>query len=142
MKNHRILTVLGVAAVLSACQTTQTQPSESRFDKIDANKDGKLSRAEADDYYVTRIFKSRDKNDDGNLTWKEWYVQGAGLSKARFDKYDTNKDGSISLDEARVYGSKSKLLNDAFREADTDKDGYLSRGEAQAYYGSKEGSPY
>lgn len=141
MNKYLTLSILGLATVLVACQTTQPHPSQSRFDKVDTNKDGKLSRAEADKYFVTVIFESRDRNHDERLTWEEWNVPGAGLSKARFDKYDTNKDGWISLDEALVYGQQSKMLNETFRSADTDKDGYLSRAETLAYYGSKEGAP-
>lgn len=136
-----VLSLAGLLALLAACQTTQTQPGNRRFQKIDTNKDGKLSRLEVDDYFVTDIFESRDSNHDGKLTWQEWNVQGAGLNKARFYGQDRDKDGAVSLDEARAYGRKSKLLNQAFNEADTDRDGYLTQAEARAYYGSKEGAP-
>lgn len=137
------MTVLGVATLcaFTACQTSQTQPSKHRFEKVDSSKDGKISRDEGNDYYVTRIFKSRDLNDDGKMTWEEWNVQGANVSKERFYKYDADKNGSISLDEARVYGRQNKLLNQAFDEGDKDKDGFLSRDEAIDFYGSKEGAP-
>ena len=135
------LSLTGLLISLTACHTTQTQPGNRRFQKVDTNKDGKLSRSEVDDYFVTDIFEGRDTNHDGKLTWEEWNVQGADVNKARFYSHDRDKDGTVSLDEARAYGRKSKLLNQAFNEADTDKDGYLTQAEARAYYGSKEGAP-
>lgn len=145
MIKRPILTALGFVAALgalTACQSTQKQSSKGRFEKIDVNKDGKISRDEASDHFVIRVFKSRDKNDDLVLAWQEWNVEGAGASKTRFDSHDTNKDGSISLDEARAYGREDEMLKRAFGGADSDKDGYLSPAEVQDYYGSKEGAPH
>ena len=118
-------------ALFAGCQTTQTQPGTTRFDKADTNKDGKLSRAEATDYFVTDLFESRDTNHDKKLTWQEWNVPGADVSKARFDSRDTNKDGVISLDEALVAGRKDSYFAKAFVAADTNKDGFVTKQEAQ-----------
>lgn len=54
---------------------------------------------------------------------------------------DTDKDGGLSLEEARAYGRKRDLFSAEFRDADTNHDGYVTREEAQVYYASKEGSP-
>ena len=144
MNQNPILSRLVLAcaiALFAGCQTTQTQPGTTRFDKADTNKDGKLSRAEATDYFVTDLFESRDTNHDKKLTWQEWNVPGAGVSKARFDSRDTNKDGVISLDEALVAGRKDSYFAKAFVAADKNKDGFVTKQEAQAYYASKEGPP-
>ena len=74
-------------------------------------------------------------------TWEEWNVPGANRSKAAFDAADLNKDGSLSLDEAKAYARKSGLFQKEFREADTNHDGYVTLEEAKAYYASKEGPP-
>jgi hypothetical protein len=136
------ITVAATATVFTSCRTTtSTAPSEDRFAKADTNHDGKLSRDEANTYFVTIIFESRDLNHDGKLTWEEWNVPGSGRSKARFDAADTNKDGSVSLDEAVAYGRKRDVYKKEFDEADTNHDGYVSKAEAQAYSASKEGPP-
>jgi Ca2+-binding EF-hand superfamily protein len=128
-------------ALFAGCQTTQTQPGTTRFDKADTNKDGKLSRAEATDFFVTDLFESRDTNHDKKLTWQEWNVPGAGVSKAKFNSRDTNKDGAISFDEALVAGRTDSVFSKVFVTADTNKDGYVTREEAKAYYASQEGPP-
>jgi len=126
---------------LSGCQSMQTEPSDTRYETADSNKDGKLSRAEATDYFVSDLFESRDANRDNNLTWEEWNVPGAGLSKSKFSSRDTNKDGMISRNEALVAGRKDSGFARAFVAADTDKDGYVTKVEAKSYYASKEGPP-
>ena len=87
------------------------------------------------------IFDSRDLNHDGQLTWAEWNVADSGESKANFDAADTNKDGSLSLNEALAFGRKRGVFKKEFQEADTNHDGYVTREEAKAYYASKEGPP-
>ena len=137
-----------VLTAITSCKTTSNSTTantpavtEDAFAKADRNRDGKLSRNEANDYFVTKIFEGADQNHDGKVTWKEWNVPGSGRSKARFDAADTNKDGSVSLAEAQAYGRKRGVFNKEFDEADTNHDGYVTREEAQAYYASKEGPP-
>jgi hypothetical protein len=135
-----------IAAILSltisACQTTtKTTSSSDRFAEADTNHDGKLDRNEARDFYVGAVFASRDLNHDGNLLWSEWHVPGATESKARFDAADKDKNGSLSLAEAKAYAAQRGVLADNFRAADANHDGFLTREEAQAYSGSHEGPP-
>ncbi len=138
--------VVGCCLVFVSCATTNqtgsaTGEAPDRFAQADANHDGKLSPDEASDYLVGQIFASRDFNHDGKLTWEEWNVPGAGRSKAKFNAADTNKDGSLSLQEALAYGRKRHAFEKEFREADTNHDGYVSREEAHAFVASTEGPP-
>ena len=131
-----------IFTTVTSCKTTTSNTAtEDRFAQADRNHDGKLSRNEANDYFVTQIFAGSDQNHDGKLTWAEWNVPGSGQSKARFDAADANKDGTVSLAEALAYGRKKGAFNKEFAEADTNHDGYVTREEAQAYYASKEGLP-
>jgi Ca2+-binding EF-hand superfamily protein len=142
MKKTITLIVIPLAVIaFSSCKTTSSPPSEDRFAKVDTNHDGKLSRNEASDYFVTSVFDGRDLNRDGKLTWDEWNVPGSGRSKANFDAADTNKGGSLSLDEALANGRKRGVFKEEFQEADNNHDGYVTREEAKAYYASKEGPP-
>src|SRR5437660_11135569 len=105
-----IFSFLFLITVFNSYQTTQSPSADERFAKADTNHDGKLSPAEASDYFVEQIFASRDFNHDGKLTWEEWNVPGANRSKAAFDAADLNKDGSMSLDEEKDYARKSWLF--------------------------------
>jgi hypothetical protein len=143
----RISLATGTLLALAGCATSGNQMGSTgevtpdRFAQADANHDGKLSPDEASDYFVGQIFASRDLNHDGKLTWKEWNVPGAGRSKAKFDTADTNKDGSLSLEEALAYGRKRHAFGKQFSEADTNRDGYVTREEAHAFVADTEGPP-
>jgi Ca2+-binding EF-hand superfamily protein len=142
MKNFLVLVALSgaaIAATLTSCQTTSESSGANEFAKTDRNRDGKLSRDEASDYLANTMFASRDANEDGNLTWEEWTVPGERQGKARFNAADTNKDGSLSRDEALAYGRNRRVFGENFRSADTNHDGFVTREEVQAYYGSREG---
>ncbi len=75
--------------------------------RLDADKDGKITRAEAKPLadrapngaaMVDRIWSRLDANKDGVITRAEI---DAG-AKRRFDLGDTNKDGSLSKDEIQA----------------------------------------
>ena len=133
---------LGLAiAALVSCTTTTPTATTDRFASADLNHDGKLSPAEARGYIVHAVVTGRDANRDGKLTWAEWNVPGTGKSKARFDAADTNKDGSLSMEEAAAVARERGLFKESFQAADTNDDGFVTRAEVQAYYASTEGPP-
>ena len=141
-KTITLIVISFAVIVFSSCKTTTSPPSEDRFAKADTNHDDKLSPTEASDYFVVIIFDARDLNHDGKLTWAEWNVPGSGRSRADFNAADTNKDGSLSLNEALAYGRKRGVFKKEFQEADTNHDGYVTREEANIYYASREGPPH
>lgn len=111
-----------------------------RFDGLDRNNDGSLSRAEwtADD----RIFEVLDVNDDRLLSRSEFrearrrYLEnqrGERLDQLedRFRDNDDNRDGRVSLNE--WWGR-----DEEFDRLDRNNDGYLSWGEvAERIRGSR-----
>lgn len=125
---------LALAFALSACTTTKPD----RFATADANKDGKLSAVEVNDYFVLAVFEGRDTNKDGKITKAEWNPQISKTDSLEFDKRDANKDGAVTSAEASAYAMKKGTYTAAVKEADTNKDGVITREEATAYYGSKE----
>jgi Ca2+-binding EF-hand superfamily protein len=137
----------GAVFALAGCATTSHQMQATsegtpdRFARADSNHDGKLSPDEASDYFVGQIFASRDFNHDGKLTWKEWNVPGADRSRAKFNAADTDKDGSLSLQEALAYGRERHAFRKEFQQADKNHDGYVTREEAKAYVADTEGPP-
>jgi len=108
------------------------------FSPADANHDGKLSRDEASDFIVIRVFVARDSNHDGRMTLEEW-IGGDPTRSADFKKRDANNDGIVTMEEAIAYGRASGVVIDIMREADTDHDGALTLAEVTAYYASREG---
>lgn len=140
MKKSLLPIIIATAGLtLTSCQTPQGPQESDRFDAADTNHDGKLSPAEASDYFVSTVFAARDANHDGKLTWEEWNVPGSGRTKQRFDSADADKDGSVSREEAIARGRKMHLFRQEFNDADTNHDGYVSKAEAEAYHASKEG---
>ena len=140
--------LIPLLASLSGCATNKNlQPAqatpttgEGGFELADENHDGKLSRAEANDFLVGEIFDAIDVNHDGRVTKEEWSA-GKSRSMAEFKRRDSNGDGILTKEEALKYGRGHGVANKAFAEADKNHDGFLSRAEVQAYYASREGSP-
>ena len=132
----KIPRLLPAAAVLfAACQTT----APSRFDLADTDRNGSLTRAEMSDAQVTATFNSRDADKDGKLTAAEWLVPGDDAGARQFAERDSNKDGIVTLDEAKAWGRASDRSAALLKEADTNRDGAVDRSEAVAYYGKSEG---
>lgn len=117
-----------------------------RFDRLDANHDGRLSVAEWPgdpaafdrldvnrDRFLTRDelrrrgdegnrFDRLDVNHDGRLAVSEWPGD-----RVTFDRLDLNHDGFLTRDELRQ--QFDDRLDRAFRNLDTNADGRLSRAE-------------
>lgn len=70
---------------------------ERRFQALDRNADGKITRDELprQDSRIAQL----DKNGDGAVSADEF---SKGML-ARFDAWDTNKDGSVTTEERRGY---------------------------------------
>lgn len=111
------------------------------FSTLDANKDGKVERAEAEAFHkkavatVDRLkreaattFSRLDTNKD-NMLSREEYLSIAGNSPPKemwFDGNDANKDGRVELNEA------VRRVQITFDALDTNKDGKLSAPEKAA----------
>lgn len=117
-----------------------------RFDRLDANHDGRLSVAEWPgdpavfdrldvnrDRFLTRDelrqrgdegnrFDRLDVNHDGRLSVSEWPGD-----RVTFDRLDLNRDGFLTRDELRQ--QFDDRLDRAFRNLDTNADGRVSRAE-------------
>ena len=80
-------------------------------------------------------FKSADKDNDGTLDKTEAAAMPR-VSK-NFDKIDTDKDGTVSMDEVKAAMMHAKQSmhekgEAAFKKADADNDGTLDKTEAKA----------
>jgi hypothetical protein len=116
---------------LDEIQAAHKERAAKHFADKDANKNGKLERAE-----VPRIpdemWTRLDQNKDGTLTPDELANKGgrfAEHAQKHFQHVDTNSDGAISKDEALAGVDKR------FARMDTNSDGVLTQEEMKAHRG-------
>lgn len=150
MKRHTTFLAALIAAsptllLAAAPATTGTAPGrdasreDAWFQRLDTNKDGAISKEEAQaaaDQRIAHTFDKLDANHDGLITQAEVTAshearraEMQAQAAERFKQADTNGDGLLSKDEA----SKSMpRLARGFDRLDTNKDGQLSPEELQA----------
>ncbi|EGD10620.1 putative calcium-binding protein [Xanthomonas vesicatoria ATCC 35937] len=106
----------------------------AQFDRLDTNKDGKLSRDERPRHrgpgregrgdWMAKF----DTNKDGRISREE--AKADPKFAARFEQMDVNKDGFVDRADREL---RMQQHRDAwFAKADTDKDGKLSKAEFDA----------
>lgn len=113
------------------------------FKQADTDGNGTLSRAEVEKamHHLTSKFDSIDANQDGQLSrgelkaWKKTQ-RGERQAKAaeRFKHADTDGDGAISRAEA---GKHAPRLAKKFDQIDSNHDGRLAPEELRAYRQAK-----
>jgi len=126
-------------SVLNALPADGPRPQVSvneLFDRLDANNDGRIGPQEAKaDASIDRLFESADRNNTNALDRAELEdalrmsapvaAGTSGSEDALFARYDANRDGMISAQEAQA---DPELLR-WFAAADSDRNGALTRGE-------------
>jgi Ca2+-binding EF-hand superfamily protein len=97
--------------------------------KRDGDGDGRISREEAAKMpHLAKKFDALDTNKDGYLTRDEMRAARAEHMKMRFDSIDSDKDGFLSRAEVE---SRAPMLKEHFNRIDTNGDGKLSPAELQ-----------
>lgn len=103
---------------------------KSLFDKVDSNKDGKLSLSEMNEWYYTMAAELKQTKEK-NLTQ---------IAKQAFDTYDKDKDGSLNKKELAYLTSSlgSTLthaeLDTAHAAMDTNGDGKITFTEFKTWF--------
>jgi Ca2+-binding EF-hand superfamily protein len=90
---------------LQQLMTVRNQQVKSQFDRMDTNKDGKLSYDEFSAAAPTvkanetpdQLFTELDTNKDGKISAEEFRAP----KLAQFNAVDFNKDGTVTVDELR-----------------------------------------
>jgi Ca2+-binding EF-hand superfamily protein len=149
MLSLRLLAVgLSIALVapvaLAQTHATQAKPAAAPaaqllwIGDLDTNQDGRISPQEVvSQPQLAKAFASMDLNHDGYIANSEvqtlWQQRIAATNAQqrterlqRFDKADANKDGKLSLAEAKA---GMPQVAAAFTVLDTQKHGYLTREE-------------
>lgn len=149
--------VAGVATAQQAQTPDQTPDQSSRWMTqlmlMDTDKDGQITKAEADTYRAEQQ-KAMDANGDGTISMDEMKagmarmmgVEPTGrvgqMGEMRFAKLDTNGDGALSADEMAADNRFTRI----FKRIDQNGDGTLGKEElaqaqawAQEHRGKKHG---
>lgn len=127
MKKLHILS-LAVAATLASTIAFAQNAAPNRHAKPDANGDRVITREEAaKSPWLASRFDQLDKNKDGKLTRDELPrhragMRGRGGMMGGMGPMDTNHDGRISRAEANEFAAR-------FDQMDVNKDGYLDRAD-------------
>lgn len=125
--------VLGVL-VLGGCATApkkQVPTVEALWKKADADSDGKVSRAEYQDFMFEQMFVVCDPSGDGFITVEEYVADGG--TAAEFRKLNVSGTGKLSLDEAKKSPMLQQRLTALFDEADANHSGYVTWDEFQVW---------
>ncbi len=123
-----VLTFTAVCVCLSGpvCAQSLTPPDwKEGFRAHDKNRDGKIDRAEFQEWMVD-VFFLRDRGHKGYLVYDD--VKDA-MSAERFKSQDKSGDGKVRLQE---------FLNALFQDfaaADVNQDGVLTTEEVAVYIG-------
>jgi len=101
---------------------------QGRFGRADADRDGSLTRQEADALRPAR------RRQDGGTPSPEQTARYARFGDMMFRGIDANRDGRVTLDEVRP------MVEARFRGLDADGDNAVSRSEIpQGRHGSRHG---
>jgi hypothetical protein len=111
----RLLVLLPLAAILSACQTPP---------KNLADWDVPLTLRTVGPAYADYVIERTGATKDGRVTLVEWTK--AGGSKKGLLLVDQNKDGAVTRTELIRFGSNKKFLDFTRRYTDFHKDNKLT----------------
>ena len=103
-----------------------------KFEEMDANADGQLSKAEME-AFAKAHFATMDKNNDGKLSADEMAQDAAKRMQKRQErmikKMDTDDDGLLSFEEMNAKAQKRGAK--MFDRLDANQDGLLSKEEME-----------
>ena len=132
--NMNKLTWLAMAVLLS-CAACTAKESEKAKESTEATQPKEATQEARKGNSIEEDFRRLDANKDGSISRDETQSVGTEVLRAHFDNFDTDKNGTLSLQEitAFVQAQQAQLerqRNEAFSRIDTDHDGGISKDEA------------
>lgn len=142
MKTRNTLIALTLAGLTAATLSSVVlaEPGDgpmSRFpfDAVDADKDGKVTKAEFDAFRASQA-AAIDTDQDGKVTVEEMTAahlvrmseRATTMAAEMVEQLDTDGDGALSADEMAARPAPARL----FDRADADGDGAVSKAEFDA----------
>lgn len=133
-RNSLLLAMLATGVIAAGTLVAAPQDGEGRMghrmagmmEKVDANKDGNISRAEHDAMRAAHLAQL-DANNDGYVTYAEHKAAMEARMQAGFTKrHDKNGDGRVSVDEIGGHGEGM------FERMDANNDGIVTPEEMKA----------
>ena len=124
--------VLVVAAATSGCNSLlgPLPGPPTLFEQMDADHDGKLSRAEFSAGFADAMLTVHNLSREGLITPAQWNsVERPGRAGSSFGRLDENHDGKLSRAEMSSGRERDAAVNAIFDRIDTNHDGYISREE-------------
>lgn len=138
-----VAAALGLVTLAGGCATSSAPPAqsstseiESRFRKLDADGDGKVTRAEFNAGFADQLFAIYNRQKDGVITKAEWEaVERANESRTEssFRALDRNHDGRLTRGELTSGPRRDAVVKRLFDRIDTNHDGILTLAEARAF---------
>jgi Ca2+-binding EF-hand superfamily protein len=105
--------------------------SQRILQRVDADKDGKISKAEFD-AEGSKLFARLDDNGDGKIAENEMPQRHwARFGGQMFDRMDADKDGKVTKAEFQAAGDKM------FQRMDKNGDGIIEKDEMQKPHGDQ-----
>lgn len=132
-RNSLLLALLATGVLAAGTLVAAPQDDDHKghrmagmMEKVDANKDGNISRAEHDAVRAAHQAEM-DANNDGYVTYTEHKAAMEARMAARFtERHDENGDGRVSVDEVDAHH------DGMFQRMDADKDGIVTPEEMKA----------
>ncbi len=128
-KTTKVVLAAALLSLVAVAAGAESRKWEARFDRLDSNKDGRISQSELDARRQA-AFRAMDTNSDGIVSQEEY--KAAVLARMtprlekRYAKLDRNDDGKLSPDEI------GRHKRNFIERMDTNGDGAISKQEAKA----------
>ena len=122
--------LIGIVS-LAGCASSSKKPAtvEALFKRADKSGDGKVSRAEYENFMIEQMYAQYDKNGDGFITEEEFVSDGG--TPVAFRKINVSGTGKITLVEAKNSAFIRQRLAAPFIEADVNNNGFVTWEEFQ-----------
>lgn len=125
------LTLLAVGCVSRLPAPVEPQAA-TLFQQMDANHDGKLTRAEFSVGFAAAVLTVYNQPPTGFITAEQWNgIERAGAGRSNFAALDVNHDGKLTRDELAGGPVRNAAVNRIFDRIDKNHDGVITVEEGQ-----------